>query len=117
MKTYGGGGIVSRSTILALGTGLKMVVSFTPRQLYSWRKNPRYPLHRRRGGPRSGLDANKYRKISHVLGMERQSLSPYSIPIENVQYRRICIQKVTIYASRFYQISIYFLLYLAQEAN
>jgi hypothetical protein len=51
----GTGGIAP--CILDLGTSWRTVVSFTPLPLYPQGKNPKYPLHRRLGGPqnRSGL--------------------------------------------------------------
>jgi hypothetical protein len=41
---------------LDIGTSWKWAVSFTPRPLYLRGKNPRYPLDRRLGGPRTCLD-------------------------------------------------------------
>jgi hypothetical protein len=46
MSAYGSGCI--NPHFLDLGTNWRRVVSFTPRPLY-----PRYPLHRRLGGPQS----------------------------------------------------------------
>jgi len=51
----GSGGITPR--ILSLSTWWKWVVSFAPRLFYSREKNPLYPLDRRLGGARAGLDA------------------------------------------------------------
>jgi len=45
------GGVVSR--ILNLTTRWRWVVNFMPRQLYSRRMSPWYPLGRRLGGPQS----------------------------------------------------------------
>jgi len=39
------------------------VVSFMPHLLYHQGKSPRYPLDRRLGGPRAGLDMVSVRKI------------------------------------------------------
>jgi hypothetical protein len=38
---------------LDLGTSWRRMVSFTPRPLYPRVKSPRYPLHRRLGGPQN----------------------------------------------------------------
>jgi hypothetical protein len=43
------------------------VVSFTPRTLYSQEKSPRYPLDRRLGDPRAGLDKVSKRNIHSPL--------------------------------------------------
>jgi hypothetical protein len=39
------------------------MVSFTPKPLYARGKSSRYPLDRRLGGPRTGLDVVERRKI------------------------------------------------------
>jgi hypothetical protein len=41
------------STFIDLGTRWRWVVSFTPLQLYPWRRSLWYPLDRRQGGPQS----------------------------------------------------------------
>jgi len=52
MKVYwGSAGIAPRS--LDFSIIWRWVVSFTPRLLYSERKNPWYPLDRRLGGPQN----------------------------------------------------------------
>jgi len=52
MKTcWWSGGIAPR--ILDLNTRWRWTVSFTPRPIYTQKKNPRYPLDRRLGGPKS----------------------------------------------------------------
>jgi hypothetical protein len=56
MKAYwGNGGIAPH--ILDLSTRWRWVVNFMPWPLYSQGKNPWYPLDRRLGEPRAGLDA------------------------------------------------------------
>jgi hypothetical protein len=73
MKMYwGSGGIAPR--IFDLSTRWRWVVSFTTRPLYPQRKNPRYPLDRRLGGPRSR---------SGCSGEEKNSQPPPGIePLE-----------------------------------
>jgi hypothetical protein len=66
MKTYGG---------VYLGTSWKCVVSFTPRPLYPQKKSPRYPMYRRLGGPRAGLDDAERRNILPLPGLELRPLS------------------------------------------
>jgi hypothetical protein len=73
MKTYwGNDGIALR--ILDLGTRWRLVVSFTPRQLYSQRKSLRYPLDRRLGGPQTSSGSG---------GEEKNSQPPPGIEPQN----------------------------------
>jgi hypothetical protein len=65
MKTWGRGGTAQH--ILNLGTRWRWVVSFTPRAFHPRRKNPRYPLNRRLGGPQSRSESG---------GEEKKSLCP-----------------------------------------
>jgi hypothetical protein len=61
MKTYwGNGGIAPR--ILNLATRLRWVVSFVLRPLYPRGRSLHYPLDRRLGGPKAGLNAVTKRK-------------------------------------------------------
>jgi hypothetical protein len=41
------------STFLDLDTRWRWVPSLTPRPIYPWERNPRYPLDRRLGSPQS----------------------------------------------------------------
>jgi hypothetical protein len=52
MKTYWGSRDIA-PRILNLGAKWRLVVSFTPRPLYSRGKNTRYALDTRLGGPQS----------------------------------------------------------------
>jgi hypothetical protein len=52
MKAYWGSGCIA-PRILDLGTAWRLVVSFTPRSLYSQGESPWYPFDRRLGGPQS----------------------------------------------------------------
>jgi hypothetical protein len=61
IKAYGGVELQFRS--LNSSCGCRRVVSFMPWPLYSWPKNPRFPLTRRPSGPQrwSGhLDVEKH---------------------------------------------------------
>jgi hypothetical protein len=52
------------------------VISFTLQPLYSQGKSPRYPLDRRLGDPRSGLDGVERRKI---LSLPRLEFDPSAV--------------------------------------
>jgi hypothetical protein len=58
---------VQLHSFIDLGTRWKWVVSFTLRPLYPQRKSPWYPLDRRLGGFRDGLDATVKRKIPSTV--------------------------------------------------
>jgi hypothetical protein len=53
-----------------LSTTPGWMVNFTPQPLYPKEDNPRYPLDNRLGGPRTGLDNMKKRKISSLPGLK-----------------------------------------------
>jgi hypothetical protein len=61
MKIYGGVKVYLL-TILDLGSRWRLVVSFTPRPLYSHEKSQRYPLNWRLDGSRTSLDGAEKRK-------------------------------------------------------
>jgi hypothetical protein len=61
-SVLGSGGRYPR--IIDLGIRWRLVVRFAVRPLYRQGKSPWYPLYRRLGGPRAGLDAAVRRKIS-----------------------------------------------------
>jgi hypothetical protein len=58
------------STFLDIGTSWKWVVSFTPLPLHPRGKIPRYPLHRRLGGPYSRSWRCGEEKSLTMLGIE-----------------------------------------------
>jgi hypothetical protein len=60
------------------------VVSFTPRPFYPQGKSPWYPLDRRPGGPRAGLDAVVKRKIPSPC---RDSNPDHSAVLKTVAYQ------------------------------
>jgi hypothetical protein len=63
MKTHGGEEVLLL-LILNLGTRWGWVFSIMPQQCFTPRERaPWYPMHRRLGGPRAGLDAETRRKI------------------------------------------------------
>jgi hypothetical protein len=81
-----------RSTFLDLGTSWRWVVNFTLRPLY-----PRggYPLDRKLGGPRAGLDDVEKRKCLTPPGLELRLLCRPAIPLRyygslNHVYLLIC---------------------------
>jgi hypothetical protein len=55
---------------LDLCTNWRWAVSFTLLLLYPRKKRPRYPLDRRLGGPRAGLDDVEKRKFLTLPGLE-----------------------------------------------
>jgi hypothetical protein len=57
-------------TILDLGTGWRLVVSFTLLPLSPRGNRPRYPLNRRLGGPQSRSGSYEEKKIFPLLGIE-----------------------------------------------
>jgi hypothetical protein len=63
------------------------VESFTPRTLYPRGKSPWYPLERRLGGPRAGLDNLEKRKFFTLTGLE---LQPLGRPARNQSLYRVC---------------------------
>jgi len=69
METYWRSGDVA-PLILNLGTRWRIVVSFTPRPLYSRGEIPRYPLDRRLDGPqsRSGRGGEEKKPITAPVG-------------------------------------------------
>jgi hypothetical protein len=76
MKAYWGSGGIA-PLILHLGTRGRWVVSFTPLPLHPRRKNLRYPLHRRVGGPQSRSGRGDEEENSQpLLGIEPRSSSP-----------------------------------------
>jgi hypothetical protein len=62
------------------------VVSFTPRSLCLRKKSPQYPLDRRLGGPRAGLDDVENRKFLTLQGLE---LRPLGLPARSQSLYRL----------------------------
>jgi hypothetical protein len=56
--------------ILYFSTKWRHVVSFTLQPIYPSGKSNRYPLNRRQGGPRTGLNSLGKTKYLHVLGIK-----------------------------------------------
>jgi len=84
MKTYWGNAGIA-PYILNLGIRCRWVVSFTPRPLYPWGKNPQYPV----GGwvgPRAGMDSMAKRKNLTVV--PAGNWSPVSILTELLRFLR-----------------------------
>jgi hypothetical protein len=75
------------SCIINLGTGWRLVVSFTPRPFYPRGKSPRYPLDRRLGGPqnRSGRGGEK-KKIPATAGIRTAVVQPVAYSLYCLSY-------------------------------
>jgi hypothetical protein len=84
VKTYTGSwGTVP--LILNIGTGWMWVFNFYLQHLYSGGKNTQYPLNRRLGGPRAGLDISEERKNLTPAGdrtLDRPVCRLITIPTE-----------------------------------
>jgi hypothetical protein len=69
------------------------MVSFMPLPLYPWGKRPHYPLDRKLGGPRAGLeDMEKRKKFLILLGLK---LQPHCHPAHS-QYNEVENEKYNI---------------------
>jgi hypothetical protein len=89
MKTYGGSGRIAPRN-LNLGTRWRGVVSFTPPLLYPQRKNRRYPLDKRLGGPQSQFGRGGGRK-KWVSGKGHKLWSPTLCSFLQLPVRSKCL--------------------------
>jgi hypothetical protein len=86
-----------------------------PAALYPRKKNPRYPLDRRLGGPRAGLDAKARRKILCFCrgsypgrSVRSQILYWLSYPGSNSSWNYLLMKKICIVRSAYFDNKFYY---------